>query len=65
MDPFFNLIILCLVMFFGSFGVAYLPHLIPLKPGTLKGITAFGAGLLVGTALIVIIPEGIHMFFSE
>jgi zinc transporter 9 len=30
----------------------------------LKLVTVFGAGLLVGTALAVIIPEGIHAMYS-
>lgn len=31
----------------------------------LKKITVFGAGLLVGTALVVIIPEGVRSLVSE
>lgn len=31
----------------------------------LKVVTIFGAGLLVGTALTVIIPEGIRALYSE
>lgn len=30
----------------------------------MRQITVLGAGLLIGTALIVIIPEGMHMFFE-
>jgi len=28
-------------------------------------VTILGAGLLIGTALIVIIPEGVHMWFDS
>jgi len=28
-------------------------------------VTTFGAGLLIGTALIVIIPEGVEALYSE
>ena len=28
-------------------------------------MTTFGAGLLIGTALIVIIPEGVEALYSE
>lgn len=31
----------------------------------LQKVTVFGAGLLVGTALAVIIPEGVRALFSE
>lgn len=33
--------------------------------GKTRMITVLGAGLLVGTALAVIIPEGIHSLFAE
>jgi solute carrier family 39 (zinc transporter), member 9 len=31
----------------------------------MRYITIFGAGLLIGTALAVIIPEGIHALYSS
>lgn len=31
----------------------------------LKSVTVFGAGLLVGTALAVIIPEGINAMYTS
>lgn len=31
----------------------------------MKHITILGAGLLIGTALAVIIPEGIHTLYSQ
>ena len=30
----------------------------------LRMVTTFGAGLLIGTALIVIIPEGVESLFA-
>ena len=33
--------------------------------GVLRKVTTFGAGLLIGTALIVIIPEGMESLFGE
>ena len=33
--------------------------------GLLRRVTTFGAGLLIGTALIVIIPEGVEALYSE
>lgn len=38
---------------------------IPCFQDKLTKITAFGAGLLVGTALIVIIPEGVRSLITE
>jgi solute carrier family 39 (zinc transporter), member 9 len=31
----------------------------------LKNVTIFGAGLLIGTALAVIIPEGVNALYSD
>lgn len=33
--------------------------------GVLRKVTTFGAGLLIGTALMVIIPEGVESLFGE
>ena len=33
--------------------------------GLLRRVTTFGAGLLIGTALIIIIPEGVEALYSE
>ena len=65
MDPLAWLLILSLGMFVGSLFFAYLPILVRLSEKPLRIITVFGAGLLIGTALIVIVPEGIHMWYSS
>lgn len=51
-------IVLSLVMFAGSFSVGLLPATIKASNRVMNLISILGAGLLVGVALIVIIPEG-------
>lgn len=52
-------------MFLGAFGAGYVPLAFNLSESRLRAITIFGAGLLVGTALAVIIPEGIAMHYAS
>ncbi|BDA49754.1 Zinc transporter ZIP9 [Coccomyxa sp. Obi] len=56
--------ITCVVMFLAAMGSGMLPLLIQISEGKLAVMGALGAGLLVGTALSVIIPEGFHAFQS-
>lgn len=51
---------LSVAMLIGSFAAGMLPLVIDLSDRMLRLVTALGAGLLVGTALTVIIPEGMH-----
>ena len=37
----------------------------PVFPCRLRIVTLLGAGLLIGTALVVIIPEGMHMWLAS
>ncbi|OWF47010.1 zinc transporter ZIP9-B-like [Mizuhopecten yessoensis] len=60
MDDVFTLIILSFAMLVGCYLSGLIPIAITFSEEKLKLITVFGAGLLVGTALAVIIPEGIH-----
>lgn len=64
MEPGVVLLGFCVAMFAGAFLAGYIPLSFGLSEEKLRLITIFGAGLLVGTALIVIIPEGIGMHFS-
>lgn len=59
------LILLVLVMLVGSYIAGSIPLIVNLSEEKLKRITVLGAGLLVGTALAVIIPEGIKSLASE
>lgn len=58
------LLLLCACMWIGAYLAGLAPLSLALSPSRLKPITLFGAGLLVGTALIVIIPEGVNMHYA-
>ncbi|XP_046660351.1 zinc transporter ZIP9 isoform X2 [Homalodisca vitripennis] len=59
------LILLSLVMLIGSYFAGSIPLVMSLSEAKLQLVSVFGAGLLVGTALAVIIPEGIRSLFSS
>ncbi|KAK2756758.1 hypothetical protein FQN54_005204 [Arachnomyces sp. PD_36] len=65
MDGLFTLLSLSLVMAVGSFVVGSLPLTFSLSPSQLRLISAIGMGVLVGTSLIVIIPEGVDTLYSS
>jgi len=60
MDGSLKLIILCGVMLFGSYLAGSIPLFIAFSEEKLQLVSVMGAGLLLGTALSVIIPEGIQ-----
>ena len=64
MEGFYWLLCLCIAMFFGAYLAGLVPLMASIKASRLRYITVFGAGLLVGSALIVIIPEGVAMHYS-
>lgn len=64
MEGFSWLLLLCTAMFFGAYLSGLVPVALSLSPSRLHTFSLFGAGLLVGTALIVIIPEGVHMHYA-
>jgi hypothetical protein len=51
-------LVLSLIMLVGSFAIGLLPALIKASNRLMNLISIVGAGLLVGVALVVIIPEG-------
>ncbi|KAI7399184.1 Zinc/iron permease [Hortaea werneckii] len=63
-DGLFTLLFLCLVMGGASFAAGALPLSFSLSARQLRLLTALGTGVLVGTSLIVIIPEGIETLYS-
>ncbi|CAG9794382.1 unnamed protein product [Diatraea saccharalis] len=65
MDGTWVLILLALVMLIGSYVAGSIPLNVNMSEDKLQKVTVFGAGLLVGTALAVIIPEGVRSLFSE
>ncbi|GMT11761.1 hypothetical protein PFISCL1PPCAC_3058, partial [Pristionchus fissidentatus] len=58
------LLVLCAAMFIGSYFAGQIPLVMNLSESRLRIITIFGAGLLVGTALSVIVPEGVEAVYS-
>ncbi|KAK9806802.1 hypothetical protein WJX72_003345 [[Myrmecia] bisecta] len=52
----------CALMFFGALGAGMLPLFLSITEGKLQAMTALGAGLLMGAALTVVIPEGFEAF---
>ena len=50
---------MCAVVYNRAFGLGLIPFAFKSKPSMLAPITTFGIGVLVGCALIIIIPEGV------
>ncbi|KAF9691480.1 hypothetical protein EKO04_010481 [Ascochyta lentis] len=63
-DGLFMLLTLSTIMAIASFIAGILPLSFTLSPRQLRIITLLGTGVLVGTSLIVIIPEGIETMYS-
>jgi len=56
-----TLLYLSMAMFVGSFFAGLVPLFVVLPERRLAQLTLYGAGLLVGAALIVVVPEGMHV----
>ncbi|KAI1730066.1 ZIP zinc transporter domain-containing protein [Ditylenchus destructor] len=59
------LLAVCITMFLGSYVAGCLPLVFNLCERKIRLASVFGAGLLVGTALCVIIPEGISTLYES
>lgn len=64
MDGLFTLLILSVVMALASFLAGILPLSLTLSQSQLRLISTIGMGVLVGTSLVVIIPEGVETLYS-
>ena len=64
MDGLITLVALCVVMAIASFLAGSLPLALSLSPSQLRLLSTVGMGVLVGTSLIIIIPEGIETMYS-
>ena len=60
MDSFLQLFIFSAVMLFGSYVAGSVPLFMPMSENNLQLVSVMGAGLLVGVAFAVIVPEGIQ-----
>jgi len=59
------LVLLALSMFMGSFLAGSVPLAFSLSEEKMTLFSSFGAGLLVGTALIIILPEGVSTLYGH
>ena len=58
-------VLLALFMFVTTFLFGYLPTKIKTSAKVMNLIAIYGAGLLIGAALIVIVPEGMLVLFNS
>ncbi|BFZ07805.1 hypothetical protein BsWGS_10844 [Bradybaena similaris] len=65
MDDMLTLLGLSLAMLVGCYLAGIIPLTVTLSEEKLKLVTVLGAGLLVGTALAVIVPEGVHALYHD
>ncbi|XP_060919638.1 zinc transporter ZIP9 [Labrus mixtus] len=65
MDDFSSISLLSVAMLVGCYVAGTIPLAVNFSEEKLKLITVLGAGLLCGTALAVIIPEGVHALYEE
>ena len=52
-------------MFLSTFTLGYLPQAVSFNQKRMNLIAIYGAGLLVGAALIIIIPEGMLVLIAS
>nr|XP_061798529.1 zinc transporter ZIP9 isoform X1 [Nerophis lumbriciformis] len=65
MVDFSTISLLSLAMLVGCYVAGTIPLAVNFSEEKLKLVTVLGAGLLCGTALAVIIPEGVHALYEE
>uniref|UniRef100_A0A6I8S6N0 Zinc transporter ZIP9 n=1 Tax=Xenopus tropicalis TaxID=8364 RepID=A0A6I8S6N0_XENTR len=65
MDDFSSISLLSLAMLVGCYVSGIIPLAVNFSEEKLKLVTVLGAGLLCGTALAVIVPEGVHALYEE
>lgn len=58
------LTVLSCSMFLGSYFAGSIPMMFNMSESRMRMVSIFGAGLLLGTALSVIIPEGVESLYS-
>ena len=60
MDSFLQILLFSVIMLCGSYLAGSVPLFMPMSENILQLVSVMGAGLLVGVALAVIIPEGMQ-----
>ncbi|XP_070973659.1 zinc transporter ZIP9-like isoform X1 [Oncorhynchus clarkii lewisi] len=61
MDEAIAIILISVAMFLGCFLLGLIPLLMKLSEKRLQFVSVFGAGLLCGTALAIVLPEGVEL----
>nr|XP_029513066.1 zinc transporter ZIP9-like [Oncorhynchus nerka] len=61
MDEAIAIILISVAMFLGCFLLGLIPLLMKLSEKSLQFVSVFGAGLLCGTALAIVLPEGVEL----
>ncbi|XP_062350839.1 zinc transporter ZIP9 isoform X2 [Cinclus cinclus] len=65
MDDFPSICLLSLAMLVACYVAGIIPLAVNFSEERLKLVTVLGAGLLCGTALAVIVPEGVHALYED
>ena len=60
----FEMITMSATMFIITFFFGYLPSKMPLSKRSMNLVSIFGAGLLCGVSLLIIMPEGIEVVYK-
>ena len=60
MDSFVQILVFSVVMLLGSYVAGSVPLFMPMSENILHLVSVMGAGLLVGVAFAVIVPEGMQ-----
>ena len=59
-----EILLMAVSLFLVTFTIGILPTKLPATPKVMNLISIFGAGLLVGAALIIIVPEGMSVLYQ-
>ena len=62
--PLQQILLMAAGMFIVTFSMGYLPSTLKTSQKIMNLISLYGAGLLVGAALIVIVPEGMTVLYD-
>ena len=59
-----EILLMAVSLFLVTFTIGIIPTKLPATPKVMNLISIFGAGLLVGAALIIIVPEGMSVLYQ-
>lgn len=65
METVIFLFIISIAMFLGSYAAGSLPLITSLSDYKIRMFNALGAGLFIGTSLMVVVPEGVETIYSS